>query len=326
MNLKTLITCFVAFIAFSFAITSCLNDDNLIPENCFDGELNNGEWDVDCGGPNCDPCPPSCTNGLWDEGFGEIDVDCGGPNCDPCPTCNDGILNQDELGVDCGGDNCDPCSNLTTDCTKGILDGDETGIDCGGPDCPPCPEPTCDDGIQNQDETGIDCGGPNCTPCPAPSCDDGVINQDETGIDCGGIFCDPCQTAAQGQIIFRVNNGDWTVMSGTASYDETLMVMTLSGTVGDEEIIFAIPNAGLSTGVNINFTSGTYPELVAGFTHPFLGSYISSASDSAITLNFDAVDSAGGSSVSGVFSGTLQNFNETNTLSFTEGSFSLIVQ
>ena len=35
---------------------------------------------------------------------GETDVDCGGP-CEACPTCEDDIQNQGETGVDCGG----PC-------------------------------------------------------------------------------------------------------------------------------------------------------------------------------------------------------------------------
>ena len=41
-----------------FCGTSCLNDDNLIGPNCFDGILNNGEELVDCGGPICDALRP----------------------------------------------------------------------------------------------------------------------------------------------------------------------------------------------------------------------------------------------------------------------------
>ena len=51
----------------------------------------------------------------------------------PPATCDDGILNGNELLVDCGG-NCEPCS-------------------------------TCNDNIQNQDEEGLDCGGPCPRPC-----------------------------------------------------------------------------------------------------------------------------------------------------------------
>eukprot|EP00121_Abeoforma_whisleri_P014479 Awhi_evm1s13349 len=71
-------------------------------------------------------------------------------------SCEDGILNQNEIDVDCGGV-CGICQN-------------------------------CDDGLQNQDETGVDCGGV-CDACP--TCDDNLQNQNETGIDCGGI-CEAC--------------------------------------------------------------------------------------------------------------------------------------
>ena len=57
-------------------MSGCLNEDNLIGENCYDGILNNGEELVDCGGPICDPCDP-CENGIWDPLLGEQWVDCG---------------------------------------------------------------------------------------------------------------------------------------------------------------------------------------------------------------------------------------------------------
>ena len=101
----------------------------LIVATCTDEQQNQGETDVDCGGP-CPDCA-TCYDELLNQG--ETDIDCGGP-CAACPTCNDGIQNQEE-----------------------------TGLDCGGP-CAACP--TCDDGIQNQEETGLDCGGPCPTTCP----------------------------------------------------------------------------------------------------------------------------------------------------------------
>lgn len=57
-------------------------------ETCYDGEQNNSEEGVDCGGP-CVPC--DTTNG----------------------TCFDGIQNQGETGIDCGG----PCNDCITDTT-----------------------------------------------------------------------------------------------------------------------------------------------------------------------------------------------------------------
>ncbi|MFO7710243.1 MAG: hypothetical protein R6V53_00595 [Candidatus Woesearchaeota archaeon] len=96
---------------------------------------------------------PECQNGKLDQG--ETEIDCGGP-CKPCYTCYDRIKNQGEEGVDCGGP-CKPCPT----CDDGIQNQGEQGIDCGGP-CKPCE--TCNDGIQNQGEQGVDCGGP-CPKC-----------------------------------------------------------------------------------------------------------------------------------------------------------------
>jgi hypothetical protein len=97
----------------------------------------------------------SCVDGIQNQG--EDDIDCGGP-CVPCPTCEDGIQNGDEEGIDCGGA-CEPCAT----CEDGVQNGDEEGIDCGGTACVPCE--SCTDGILNQGEEQIDCGGP-CVPCP----------------------------------------------------------------------------------------------------------------------------------------------------------------
>ncbi|CAF1468429.1 unnamed protein product, partial [Rotaria sordida] len=289
---------------------------------CNDGLLNQGEADIDCGGPctsirTCDigqhcnvstdctsgicnstnQCDnPTCNDGLLNQG--EADIDCGGPctsnqtcnigqNCnvstdctsgicnstDQCdnPTCNDGLLNQGEADIDCGG----PCTsnqtcnigqhcNVSTDCTSGIcnstnqcdnptcndglLNQGEADTDCGGPctsirtcdigqhcnvstDCTSgicnitnqCDNPTCNDGLLNQGEADTDCGGP-CTPirtcdigqhcnvstdctsgicnstnqCDNPTCNDGLLNQGEADIDCGGP-CTPIRTCDIGQ-------------------------------------------------------------------------------------------------------------------------------
>lgn len=107
---------------------------------------------------------PSCSDGIQNQG--EEDVDCGGP-CPACPTCNDGIQNQGEEGIDCGGP-CAPCET----CFDGIQNQGEEGIDCGGP-CPACA--SCNDGIQNQGEEGIDCGGPCPDDCPPPPPEDDVV-------------------------------------------------------------------------------------------------------------------------------------------------------
>ncbi len=175
--------------------TSCRNEDNRIPETCFDEVRNQGELRVDCGGPNCAICPATCDDLISNQGeftpvpfaFG---IDCGGPNCPPCSTCDDGIMNahwvfspnlsQADLGrIDVGQDLNGTLYLLVM----------ESGIDCGFPCAAFCP-PTCDDGIQNGDEQGVDCGGLGCPfPCPPPSCFDGIWNGNETGIDCGAPEC-----------------------------------------------------------------------------------------------------------------------------------------
>ena len=189
---------------------------------CSDGELNNGEEQLDCGGPNCRPCP-TCSDGVFN-GL-EDALDCGGTCAVKCTcydfgncTCSDGIQNGMEEGIDCGLDaGCEECAT----CSDGVLNGDETGTDCGGPDCSSCsckdgeinngeedyvtgesdsgecgnvacgPCPTCSDGEWNGDEEGTDCGGSYRCKFPC-TCSDGEQNQGEEGTDCGGPNCDPC--------------------------------------------------------------------------------------------------------------------------------------
>lgn len=76
----------MAFVSLTFV--ACNKDDNgpSTPDaTCSDGILNNGETEIDCGGPNCEPCKVAVT-----------------------PTCSDGTMNGDETGVDCGG-SCNAC-------------------------------------------------------------------------------------------------------------------------------------------------------------------------------------------------------------------------
>jgi hypothetical protein len=74
------------------------------PAKCDDGVKNQGEGDVDCGGP----CPAKCPTG---KSCG-VDGDCVGALCSAgvcAPTCTDGLSNQGESDVDCGGP-CSPCT------------------------------------------------------------------------------------------------------------------------------------------------------------------------------------------------------------------------
>ena len=112
-----------------FLFMSCQPEANKIPP-CYNGKLDNGEVNVDCGG-DCPPCAATCTDGILNQG--EEQIDCGGP-CPLCASCTDGIQNGQETGVDCGGPNCPPCP---ANCTDLLMNGNEEGVDCGG-DCPAC--------------------------------------------------------------------------------------------------------------------------------------------------------------------------------------------
>ncbi len=107
---------------------------------CRDRIKNQGEENIDCGGP-CPPCA-TCKDKILNNNEDKINQimsadsndisDCGGPLCPPCPTCEDNKRNQGETGIDCGG----PCDSCAT-CKDRVRNQGETNIDCGGP-CPPC--------------------------------------------------------------------------------------------------------------------------------------------------------------------------------------------
>lgn len=80
-------------------------DNNCNKASCFDKIQNQGETEIDCGGP-CPVCKiDGCSNKLKDGD--ETGIDCGG-KCKACETCFDGIQNQNEEDIDCGG-NCPSC-------------------------------------------------------------------------------------------------------------------------------------------------------------------------------------------------------------------------
>ncbi|MEM7162060.1 MAG: hypothetical protein AAF487_06405 [Bacteroidota bacterium] len=188
---------FLMVFSAAILLVSCYNEDNLIEATCTDGILNQDEVFVDCGGPNCDPCVPTCDNGIQDvdvaNNWIEEGIDCGGP-CESC--CGNGVVDAFEEWVDCGGPECEPCEQ----CANGVMDGAETGIDCDDnpdTDCPPCSE-LCNDGLLNGNEECADCGGA-CVPCDNSYCFNGELDDNfdiailnETGIDCGGCQCPPC--------------------------------------------------------------------------------------------------------------------------------------
>ncbi|MCB9751992.1 MAG: hypothetical protein H6713_18615 [Myxococcales bacterium] len=89
-----------------------------------DPGTSSGTTDVGTTGP-APTCDDLEMNGL------ETDVDCGGPECDPCA---DGLMCL--VGGDCESQLCD--AELCVSCGDGLMNGAETDVDCGGPDCAPC--------------------------------------------------------------------------------------------------------------------------------------------------------------------------------------------
>lgn len=176
------------------------------PATCSDSLKNQGESDIDCGGP-CQPCavgsvcaqlsdcqaPALCIAAVCDLGLcdnnaqdpGEEGVDCGGD----CRACLGGSCTDDDA---CASLFCDGGTCATPSCTDGVMNGGEAGVDCGA-GCPGCPDGTsC--------ANASDCGSGVCVSgtceTPAPSCDDGTRNGAETDIDCGGGACPGCNVGA----------------------------------------------------------------------------------------------------------------------------------
>lgn len=161
----------------------CQNNVCAMP-SCSDGVKNQGERNIDCGGP-CDGCDVGA--------YCVLNQDCASGTCtnNACtaPSCTDGIKNQDETDVDCGGTTCLGCGsglgcNLNTDC--------DVGLDCTGGVC----GESCVDGIKNQDETDVDCGG-SCGPC-------GLNKACSTDAECvsDNCFCGPNSGSCTGGIGF----------------------------------------------------------------------------------------------------------------------------
>lgn len=312
---------FFKFVTACLAITTiifssgCLNDDNLIGENCYDGELNNGEELVDCGGPICDPCDP-CENGLWDPLLGEQWVDCGG-ECGPCDTSNNGQLDPGELGIDCGCEGCPACPEL---CGDGLPNGFEEGVDCGGPDCDPCP--TCVDGEMNGNEIGIDCGGPDCDPCPTTGdCTNGFQDGDEVYIDCGGSSCPECEATISWKANGQLFEGD---AAAQATMDGTSIAFGgQSSATSQIGFVVAEPAGdGFENGTVVPINTATAPGTTG--VYESVGGVVqySTANGGNITVEFTYVVTGAGGYISGTFSGNMQSATGEG-VTISQGMFSM---
>lgn len=301
-------------------MASCLNEDNKIPENCYDGFLNNGEERTDCGGP-CPACDP-CENGQIDFLLGETWVDCGG-ECGPCEPSSNGIQDGDETGIDCGGSTMVLCSSL---CNDGLLNGNEDAIDCGDLPCETCP--TCDDMIINQEETGIDCGGPNCDPCASGGdCTNGEIDGDEFYIDCGGSHCFPCEEF----IDYKVGVDDISSLVLSGNFNTGSGVITLHGETGasaEIDIVLAEPLTSWagwdptqgSFGIGMGADPSQGEMAYTGFGVP-----TSTAFGGSGTVTIDYVDVTTNMFVVGRFNGQCKTADEEETVNVNSGTFFILL-
>jgi hypothetical protein len=175
---------------------------DLMPDQCKDGIKDGKESDVDCGGPDCAPCPAGPLCGV---GGDCVSLVCTQGTC-RAPTCTDNVKNGDETDIDCGGLTCPRCADgksclIGWGCASGVCNLNSHT----------CSAPTCMDGVKNGVETDVDCGGP-CPPCgpkmgcvkdgdcaipPCQNglcfdfCSDGKLDHGESDVDCGGP-CAPC--------------------------------------------------------------------------------------------------------------------------------------
>ena len=294
--------------------TGCLNEDNRIPENCFDGILNNGEELIDCGGPICDACDP-CENGQYDVLLGEQWVDCGG-ECGPCDPSFNGVQDPGETGIDCGGDTGVACGEL---CGDGLLNGNEAGVDCGGPDCDACP--TCTDDEMNGAETGVDCGGPDCEPCAGGSdCTNGVIDGDELYIDCGGIDCPVCEPV----LVYKANGTTVECLEAQTTCTitgGTITINGLSANLHGINMVLPEPVVGWVEDATILCNPESMNGEVVNYVNPS-AEQSSTTMGGAVTVTITYCLPQVGGIIVGTFAGTVQDANESNT-SLSQGSFVL---
>lgn len=317
MKFFTKLTVFAAMFLAVVQFSSCLNDDNKIPPNCYDGILNNAEELVDCGGPNCPPCDP-CINGIWEPELGEQWVDCGG-DCEPCDIHNNGQLDPGEDCIDCGGITGVDCGEL---CGDGLLNGCEEEIDCGGDEafCPACP--SCDDEIMNQDEIGIDCGGSECDPCPdGVDCTNGILDGDEHYIDCGGENCPDCDWFLR----WSVNNNNTEADPAQAALaGGTISISGASTLPGVINIAMAEPvPLGWQNDIQVALNPMSFPGSQILYVNQAGVTFSSEYENSSVNVNISFVNPVAGGAIAGTFSGVLWNEDGDTSVNLSNGNFVL---
>ena len=146
--------------------------------SCEDGIINNGESDVDCGGPNCQLCyaDPTCAEGDGCKvGCAPVDPDCGG---DDQSTCSP-------------GDGCKPgCAPVDPDCGEGSCSGGDVCLAGCAPVDPDCHNASCSSGdvcMIGCNPVDPDCGSSNSTCMAGDGCAGGQCVPPDT--DCDGASC-----------------------------------------------------------------------------------------------------------------------------------------
>lgn len=176
---------------------------------CQNGDLDPGETDLNCGGPDCPPCvgplmcqvnadcatglcpagicvPPECVNGVYDPGI-EWYLDCGGMCGRSCRLGFPCQFNTDCVeGAECYNGAC----VLDESCANKSGDPGETDFDCGGPICGSSCKHT-QNCIDDSDCVAGTCSGG----CKVLHCMNNQLDPGELDTDCGGECgrCDPGQ-------------------------------------------------------------------------------------------------------------------------------------
>jgi len=159
------------------------------PSSCTDGVQNGQETGVDCGGPNCAPCPCAGTNidiiitfdnypeetswvltnsagatvgsgGTYDSQADGSTITINGCLGNDCYDFTISDVYGDGICCSYGNGSYSVVAGGSTVASGGSFGANETTNFCLGGS-----NPTCNDGVQNGNETGVDCGGSNCAPC-----------------------------------------------------------------------------------------------------------------------------------------------------------------
>jgi hypothetical protein len=167
---------------------------------CSDGQQNQDETGVDCGGVCISGTESSCTNVADDDS--DCLTDCDDPDCSSDPTCITAAC-PDSICSD--GEECSSDCSSETYCADSADNDQDGNTDCDDPDCngdTSC----CGDGVMNGDEDGIDCGG-SCL--NGDCCTNGYqdANLGETGVDCGGSCTGSCSCAEHDVRSCFIENG-----------------------------------------------------------------------------------------------------------------------